>query len=183
MNRAELINVLKKVRNIKMHENIDIVCINNNRDLIEEGISFDDEHTCFHSYNTLEDMITSLMVSNATYGIFYKGEYIGIVSVFYHHYKDLSRLELGISIKKEYRNSGIGKFCYDNIINAYFKDKSIKSIHLSIREDNIKSRMLAERCGFKLYNGYKCDKYFKDLKGNKFSQVQYLLKKKDYIKK
>lgn len=183
MNRAELVNVLKKVRNIKMHEDIDIVCINNNRELIEEGISFDDEHTCYHSYKSLEDMITSLMVSNATYGIFYKGEYIGIISVFYHHYKDLSRLELSISIKKEYRNSGIGKFCYNVIIDGYFKDETIKSIHLSIREDNIKSRMLAEKCGFKLYIGYKYDKYFKDLDGNKIPQVQYLLKKKDYIKK
>jgi len=114
---------------------------------------------------------------------FYKDEYIGIISAFYHHYKDLSRLELSISIKKEYRNSGIGKLCYDYIIGGYFEEENIKSIHLSIREDNIKSRMLAEKCGFKLYKGYECDKNFTDLEGNKIPQVQYLLKKKDYIKK
>jgi len=70
--RVELINTFKKIRNKKMYENIKLVNINNNRDLIVKGIMFDDEHTCYHSYNTLEDMITSLMFSNCTYGIFIK---------------------------------------------------------------------------------------------------------------
>jgi RimJ/RimL family protein N-acetyltransferase len=101
----------------------------------------------------------------------------------YQHYDFLEKLEMGICIKEEFRNLGIGKYCYDNLIRLAFEKKGIKSIHLSIREDNIKSRMLAEKCGFKLYKGYKCDQYFVDLEGNKIPQVQYLLKKKDYIKK
>jgi len=180
--RVKLINTLKQIRNIKMYEDIDLIDINGNRDLIVQGILFDDEHTCYHSYNSLEDMITSLLVSSCNYGIFYKNEYIGIISAFYHYYKDLSRLELSICIKKEYRNSGIGKLCYDYIIGGYFDEENIKSIHLSIREDNIKSRMIAEKCGFELYKGYKCDNYFIDLEGNIIPQVQYLLKKKDYKK-
>ena len=111
-----------------------------------------------------------------------QNEFIGIISVFYKYYKDLSRLEMSISIKKEYRNKKIGEFCYDYVIRNYFEDYDIKSIHLSIREDNIKSRKLAEKLGFKLYLGYKDSKYFVDSEGNKIPQVQYLLKRKDYIK-
>lgn len=180
--KINLINMLKVVRNIKIQENIKLIDINNNKDLITKAVKFDDKHTCYHSYNNIEDVITGLMVSANNYGIYYKDEFIGIISVFYHYYKDLTRLELSISIKNEYRNKGIGKYCYDLILNNYFEKESIKSIHLSIREDNIKSRMMAEKCGFKLYKGYKCDNYFTDLDGNKIPQVQYLLKKKDYKK-
>ena len=40
---------------------------------------------------------------------------------------------------------------------------------------------MAESCGFKLYRGYKCDDTFTTLDGNIVPQVQYLLKRKDYL--
>ena len=73
-----------------------------------------------------------------------------------------------------------GKHCLKNIIDICFKEEKNKSIHLAIREDNIKSRKMAEGCGFKLYRGYRCDDTFTDLDGNIIPQVQYLLKRKDY---
>ena len=56
----------------------------------------------------------------------------------YQYYKDLTRLEVSLSIKNEYRNKGIGKHCLDLIIFNYFQNYDIKSFHVSIREDNIK---------------------------------------------
>lgn len=179
--KNDLINLLKIIRNKKMTENIKLININDNKDLIIKGVMFDTGHTCYHTYEKIEDVITGLIVSATNYGIYYKDEFIGIISVFYHYYKDLTRLELSMSIKEGYRSKGIGKVCYDYILNKYFKSEGVKSIHLSIREDNIKSRMLAEKCGFKLYKGYKCDNTFINKNGNRISQVQYLLKKKDYV--
>ena len=139
-------------------------------------------NTCYNNYESLEDIITSLLVSANNYGIYIENEFIGIISIFYKYYKDLTRLEMSITIKKEYRNKKIGEFCYDYVIHNYFQNYNVKSIHLSIREDNISSRMLAEKFGFKIYPGYKDSKYFIDLEGNKIPQVQYLLKRKDYFK-
>ena len=179
----KLVILLKKVCNKKITESISLINIDDYKELILKGILFDNEHTCYHSYDSITDIVTSLMTSANNYGIYVENEFIGIVSVFYKYYKDLTRLEMSISIKEEYRNKKIGEFCYNYIIRNYFEDYNMKSIHLSIREDNIKSRKLAEKCGFKLYPGYKDSKYFIDLDGNKIPQVQYLLKRKDYMKK
>ena len=175
--------LLKKVCNEKIKESISLININNDKELILKGILFDNEHTCYHSYESIDDIVTGLMVSANNYGIYVENKFIGIISAFYKYYKDLTRLEMSISMKEEYRNKKIGEFCYDYVIRNYFENYHVKSIHLSIREDNIKSRKLAEKCGFKLYPGYKDSKYFIDLDGNKIPQVQYLLKRKDYIKK
>lgn len=181
--KEKLVNLLKNMYNEKIIQNIKLVNINDNKELILKGIMFDNEHTCYHSYETLEDIIIGLMIAANNYGIYLENEFIGIASVFNHYYKDSTRLEISISIKHEYRNKKIGKYCLNNIINNYFEDPKNKSIHLSIREDNIKSRKMAEGCGFKLYKGYKCDNIFIYNKKNVIPQVQYLLKRKDYIKK
>lgn len=163
-------------------DNIKIININGNKDLITQGVLFDDEHTCYHDYLDFNDIIIGFMLVADNYGIFNNDEFIGLISIFPHYYKDLSRLEISISIKHEYRNKQIGKNCLKNIIDICFREEKNKSIHLSIREDNIKSRKMAEGCGFKLYRGYKCDDIFTDLDGNIIPQVQYLLKRKDYLK-
>lgn len=179
----KLVNLLKKICNEKIIQNISLLKINNNKDLIVKGVMFDDEHTCYHDYETIEDVITGLMISANNYGIYLENEFIGIVSVFYQWYKDLTRYEISMCIKKEYRNKNIGKYCFNYVINDCFEKTNIKSIHLSIREDNIKSRRVAENCGFKIYPGYKCDNTFTDIDGNVIPQVQYLLKRKNYINK
>lgn len=180
--KEELVVLLNELKKKELFENLElrkIISIGQ----IEEAVNFDTEHTCFHSYDNIKDIITGLFISAVNFGIFYKDEYIGMISSYYQYYKDLGRLEFCICLKDEYRNLGIGKFCYDILIRESFKNDHIKSIHLSIKEDNIGSRLLAEKCGFKLYPGYKVNNVFKDEQGNCYPQVQYLLKKKDYKKK
>ena len=164
--QQKLVILLKNICNKKTKQNISLVNIDNNKELILKGVMFDDEHICYHNYEKFEDIITGLMTSADNYGIYLETEFIGIISVFYQYYKDLTRLEMAICIKKEYRNKKIGEYCFYNIIDNYFKNNNYKSIHLSIREDNIKSRKLAEKCGFKLYPGYKSCKNFIDQDGN-----------------
>lgn len=180
--KEELVVLLNKIKKQELLKNLELRKINS-IGLIEEAVNFDIDNTCFHSYDNIKDIVTGLFISAVNFGIFYKDEYIGLVSSYYQYYKDLGRLEFCICIKKEYRNLGIGKFCYDILIRESFKNDNIKSIHLSIREDNKGSRSLAESCGFELYPGYKVNDVFKDEQGNCYPQVQYLLKKKDYKKK
>ena len=177
----KLLIILKKVRNKKIIEKIKLIKIND-QELIEKGISYDDEHTCYHDYSSLDDIITGLLLSADNYGIYLDGEFIGLISAFYQYYKDLTRLEISMSIRNDYRNKSIGKYCLSLIMCHYFLNTDIKSIHLSIREDNIKSIKLANNLGFNIYPGYKCDNTFTAENGQVYNQVQYLLKKKDYIK-
>ena len=130
--------LLKKVCQKKITDNIKIVDIHRAKKLILKGVLFDNENTCFHSYEDIKDIVTGLRVSAINYGIYLEDEFIGVVSLFYQYYKDLTRLEMAITIKKEYRNKKIGEFSYDYIIRNYLKNTDIKSIHLCIREDNIK---------------------------------------------
>lgn len=174
-----LINLLKKVSDKKICEVIKLKNINYDKKLILNGILLDDENTCYYSYDKLDDIVDSLMISANNYGIYFEDEFIGIISSFYKYYKDLSKLEIMICIKKEYRNKKIGEYCLDKVIYDCFKKSNIKSIHLSIREDNIKSIKMAEKLGFKLYKGYR----FSDYVDENGSISQYLLKKKDYIKR
>lgn len=179
--KEELIFLLKELKKKELLENLELRQIFS-RSLIEQGVLFDNDHTCYHSYENINDVIIGLFISATNYGIYYKDEYIGIISSFYQYYKDLGKIEFAICLKKEYRNLGIGKYCYDVLINEQFKNESIKSIHLTIRDDNIESRNLAKKSGFKLYPGYKSNAMFCDQLGNVYPQVQYLLTKKEYIK-
>ena len=179
----KLVNLLKKVRDKNMNYEVEIRDINSNIDLINEGISFDDEKTCFYGYDNIEDILTSLQVSTNLYGIFIKEKFIGMIGVYFHYYKDLTRLETLMCIKKEYRKRGIGTYCLNNIINYYFSGEGYKSIHISIRKDNTSSIRAAKKLGFKEYTGYKKDMIFTDKEGNKIPQAQYLLTKKEYEKR
>lgn len=64
------------------------------------------------------------------------------------------------------------------MVDECFKEQYAKSIHLSIREDNIASRKVATKLGFTEYTGYKKDSYYVDLNGNVHKNIQYILKKK-----
>ena len=180
--KETLASLLKQISDKKICETIELKNINYDKTLILNGILFDNENTCYYSYDKLEDIVDSLIVSANNCGIYLENEFIGIISSFYKYYKDLSKLEIMICIRKEYRNKKIGEYFLDKVIYDCFKKSNIKSIHLSIREDNIKSRRMAEKLGFKLYKGYKFRNVFIDENGNIKQNSQYLLKKKDYKK-
>jgi len=177
----ELVELLKKVRNEKIKEEIELIDITNDANLIRDGVLFDDEHTCFYGYNEVEEVVDSILRIANTYGIYLEEQFVGIINVFYANYKDLSKIGISVSLKKEYRNKSIGFCSMIQILNDYF-NTNIKSVHLSIREDNIKSRRLAEKCGFVEYVGYRNYDTFTDLDGNEIPQIQYLLTKKEFKK-
>ena len=67
--------------------NIKIVNINGNKDLITQGILFDDEHTCYHDYVDFNDIIIGFMLVADNYGIFYNDEFIVLIIILQHYYK------------------------------------------------------------------------------------------------
>lgn len=175
-----LVSDLKLYKKKLLEESLTFIDIKNDLDLIKQGISFDDNHTCFYGYDDINDVITSLVLSTDTYGIFLEDEYIAIASFDYHYYKDLTRKEVCLCIKEKYRRLGIGYLCFLKIIDECFKEPLVKCIHLTIREDNIASKKMAESLGFKEYKGYKASASFTDLDKKIIHNNQYLLKKEDF---
>ncbi len=57
-----------------------------------------------------------------------------------------STITIGISVSKDYQGYGIGTKAMSLTVNI--AKKYDKDIHLSIRDDNISSRKMAEKCGF-----------------------------------
>ena len=119
-------------------DNIKLININGNQDLITKGVLFDDEHTCYHDYSDFNDIIIGFMLVADNYGIFNNDEFIGLISIFPHYYKDTSRLEISISIKSEYRNKKIGKYSLKHK-DTYKKDKKrIKKLIKAFEDENLK---------------------------------------------
>ena len=123
-------------------------------------------------------MATCLSLATKTYGIFLDDEFIGITSFGCHYPKDLTRQEICLCLSKDYRSLGIGSICMQKMVDECFKEQQVKSIHLSIREDNTASRKVATKLGFIEYTGYKKDSSYIDLDGNIHKNIQYILKKK-----
>ena len=65
--------------------NIKLISIKGNKDLIEKGVLFDTEHTCYHDYYDFNDIIIGLLIAADNYGIFYNDEFIGLVSICPHY--------------------------------------------------------------------------------------------------
>lgn len=178
----KLVSNLKSYNKKLLEESLTFIDIRNDLNLIIKGIAFDNNHTCFYGYDDINDVITSLVLSSNTYGIFLENEYIAIASFDYHYYKDLTRKEVCLCIKEKYRGLGIGYLCSLKIIDECFKDPLTKCIHFTIKEDNITSKKMAENLGFKEYKGYKASAIFTDFDKNIIHNNQYLLKKEDFLK-
>lgn len=56
--------------------------------------------------------------------------------------------ELGIFVKDDYQNFGIGKIIVEGLIN-FAKKENIKKIFLTVRTDNLRAYNLYEKFGFK----------------------------------
>lgn len=182
MVKEEVKKKIYRLKKQKILNNVEIKRIDD-INLIEKGVTFDNEHTCFQKYSNINNLARSLIFVADNYGIYYKDKYIGYACLHLQHYNFSEKLEIGICIKEEFRNLGIGKYCYDNLIRIAFEKDEIKSIHLSIKEGNEASIRLAQKCGFNEYSGYKSCAIFEDVNGNAHPQLQFLLKKKDYKKK
>lgn len=96
----DLVELLKKIRNEKIKEEIKLINITYDANLIRDGVLFDYEHTCFYGYNEIEEVVDSILRIANTYGIYLEEQFVGIISVFYANCKDLSKIGISISLKK-----------------------------------------------------------------------------------
>lgn len=177
MYENEIIEDIRLIKDKKLEELIFLKDIKDDLSLIKLGINMDDNQTCFYGFNDVYVMATCLSLATKTYGIFLDYEFIGITSFGCHHPKDLTRQEICLCLSKDYRSLGIGSISMQKMVDECFKEQYAKSIHLSIREDNIASRKVATKLGFIEYTGYKKDSSYIDLDGNIHKNIQYILKK------
>lgn len=176
--KERLIKEIRLIKDKRLEETLFLKDIKDDLYLIKLGINMDNNSTCFYGFDDVCVMATCLSLATKTYGIFLNDEFIGITSFGCHHPKDLTRQEICLCLSEDYRDLGIGSICMQKMVDECFKEQSVKSIHLSIREDNIASRNVAIKLGFTEYAGYKKDSCYKDLNGNVHKNIQYILKKK-----
>jgi ribosomal-protein-serine acetyltransferase len=85
------------------------------------------------------------------FGIYYDKKLVGTVSVQDINY-NMMNCSLGYWLDEEYTGKGIMSKSINKIISFCFEQLRLNSIELEIKEDNIKSKALAERLRFKFYN-------------------------------
>lgn len=81
-----------------------------------------------------------------TYTIFLKGtiEFVGEICLYLN---DNSRLEMGISILKDYRGQGLGKAIIKEWCTWIANNKTVKQLDIHIDEDNVASIKCVEGLG------------------------------------
>lgn len=81
-----------------------------------------------------------------TYTIFLKGttEFVGEICLYRN---ENSRLEMGISILKDYRGQGIGKAIIKEWSTWVVNNRGVQQLDIHIDEDNLASRKCFERLG------------------------------------
>jgi RimJ/RimL family protein N-acetyltransferase len=106
----------------------------------------------------------------------YKGEIVAEISATRSDYRRSHVALIGISIKKGYRNIGLGTILLKSIIDISKKDSNIKILHLEVYLGNKKAIRLYTRMGFRkvaslpkriLYKGKYSDHLIMDYPLNK----------------
>jgi ribosomal-protein-serine acetyltransferase len=87
--------------------------------------------------------------TNYTYDIFYDGEFAGGVELM-HLNHEYHSCEIGYWLSVDMTGKGIMTTAVNAITRAAFEDLDIHCAVILAAEQNIKSRAVAERCGFKL---------------------------------
>ena len=104
------------------------------------------------------DFITNILESDKDILIsaFINDELVGSTGLtcIKNHIKTKHRATLGISIKKEYWNKGIGNILIKEALNQGVK-MGYKQIELGVFSNNIKAKLLYEKNGFEVWGNIK----------------------------
>ena len=194
MDYSKFIGLLKKIKYNIISDNVSIIELcDNNQDIeyIKQAILFDNTNMCFYGSNYrddyqsfIDDFSNYIASSSINYAVFYQEKFIGLFMAWYHDYeKDKKRFAIGYVIDEKYRNCGIGAYAFEKFLEIIINEYDVDSIHACTRNDNEASKKLLKKFLFHRYKGYREDDFFIDKDNKKIPQLQYLLKKKDYLKK
>ena len=181
IDKSKLINVLLEYKEKLLIEKLNYkeLDISNLEDvaIVKEVSEFDTSKKCFGDYSLFDDFDYY-----TNYAIYFENELIGFLGYTESHPKDTTRIIPCLCIKEKYRNIGIGYIIINQLLNNVFEYyDDIKSIYLTIIENNIPSIRLAKSLGFYGFPGYRENDYIQ-VNGTLEKQNHYLYKRKDYEK-
>ena len=155
--------------------------VKNATQIVKQALLFDDEQTCYYKQTSDLDLNARMfLLSKDIYGIYLNNNIIGLIGIYIHNPVDKTRLELCCCLKNEYRNKKIGQKAVKKAIEFCKNKKGVRSIYVSVREDNIACQKLVSKLKFKEYPGYKDTDLSVTSNETKIKKKQYLLKLKDY---
>lgn len=123
------------------------------------------------------NIIKTVFSKKETYAIIFDDITIGCVGLLIHpdgnHYWGDNSAELGYWIGEEYWNQGFATKASKLLIDHAFNDLSIEQIYATYRKDNMQSKRVLDKLGFKYYAKLKNIDYL----GYEFDEVAVVLRK------
>ena len=127
------------------------------------------------------NVIKTIFSKKETYAIIYKGKIVGCVGLLFHPYcnhdwgKDSA--EIGYWVGEEFQNQGIATKASKILVERAFKELNVNAIYGTYYVNNIKSKRVLEKLGFK---------YYKEIENNEDNNknkiIVMILTKDDYNK-
>ena len=127
------------------------------------------------------NVIKTIFSKKETYAIIYKGNIVGCVGLLFYPYcnhdwgKDSA--EIGYWVGEEFQNQGIATKASKILVERAFKELNVNAIYGTYYVNNIKSKRVLEKLGFK---------YYKEIENNednnKYKIIAMILTKDDYNK-
>ena len=112
----------------------------------------------WHPHKSIEESLTiikTIFSRKETYAIIYNGKRVGNVSLQFYpkcrHDWGKDSAEIGYWIGEEYQNKGICTKASKLLIQRAFKELKVKAIYATYNLNNLKSKRVLEKLGFKYY--------------------------------
>ena len=127
------------------------------------------------------NVIRTIFSKKETYAIIYQNQLVGCVGLLFYpncnHDWGKDSAEIGYWVGEEFQNKGIATKASKILVERAFKELDVKNIYGTYNWDNLKSKRVLEKLGFK---------YFKDIEkidenNNKYKIIATVLNKEDKI--
>ena len=127
------------------------------------------------------NVIKTIFSKKETYAIIYQNQLVGCVGLLFYpncnHDWGKDSAEIGYWVGEEFQNKGIATKASKILVERAFKELDVKNIYGTYNWDNLKSKRVLEKLGFK---------YYKDIEkidenNNKYKIIATVLNKEDRI--
>ena len=127
------------------------------------------------------NVIKTIFSKKETYAIIYQNQLVGCVGLLFYpncnHDWGKDSAEIGYWVGEEFQNKGIATKASKILVERAFKELDVKNIYGTYNWDNLKSKRVLEKLGFKYYK----DMENIDYENNKCKIIAMVLNKEDKI--
>ncbi len=122
-----------------------------NREHLKEWLGWVNNITSINDYSeTIIPIWLKQFADNNGFntGIFYDGKLVGMISLHFINWKT-KHTSIGYYLSKKEEGKGIISECVKSLLVYAFRDLELNKVEIQCAEDNIKSRKIPERLGFR----------------------------------